>query len=181
MRIPTLLLAASVLTLSACGKETKPPAATAEAARETSLGLAIGETPELAMLAKALTATGLAAMFDGKGTYTVLAPTDGAFAALGDKGKALMEPEQKAALAAVLRDHVLPGALTAEDIGKAIDAGGGKPVKMRTLGNGSVAFSRDGTKLRVTAADGASAELTGSTLSGTNGGALTIDKVLKKV
>ena len=111
----------------------------------------------------------------------MLAPTDGAFAALGDKGKALSEPEQKPALAAVLRDHIVPGTLTPEDISKAIDAAGGKPVKMRTVGEGTLSFAKDGEAITVTAADGSTARIEGKAIAANNGVALPISGVLKKV
>ncbi len=133
------------------------------------------------ILAGALTATGMDGVFSGKGDYTVLAPSDAAFNGLGDKAAALTAPEQKAALAAILRDHVIPGTLTATDIGKAIDAASGKAVTMRTVGTGSVTFTRDGSAIAVASADGAKARITGDGSVGSNGAILPTDGILKKI
>ncbi|MGH6786241.1 MAG: fasciclin domain-containing protein [Novosphingobium sp.] len=177
--IPALAL---LLALSACGQDAAAPDQ-ADAAKpgDKALAAAIADSGELKTLSGALASTGLAAVFDGKASYTVLAPTDGAFAALGDKGKALGEPEQKPALAAVLRDHIVPGTLTPEDIAKAIEASGGKPVKMRTVGEGTVSFAKDGEAITVTAADGSTARIEGAAIAANNGVALPISGVLKKV
>lgn len=177
--LPALAL---LLALPACGQD----ASTSEQAAATkpdgkALTAAIADAGQLKTLSGALASTGISAVFDGQASYTVLAPTDGAFAALGDKGKALNEPEQKPALAAVLRDHIVPGTLTAEDIGKAIDAGGGKPVTMRTVGEGTLSFAKDGDAITVTASDGSTAKIDGAAIAASNGVALPISGVLKKV
>jgi uncharacterized surface protein with fasciclin (FAS1) repeats len=61
-------------------------------------------------LAKALTAAGLAETLSGHGPFTVLAPTDDAFAKLpAGTLERLLRPESKAELATVLKCHVLSG------------------------------------------------------------------------
>ena len=70
--------------------------------------------------------------------------------------------------------------LTTADIGKAIDANGGKPITMRTMGTGTVSFARNGSDLAVTADDGSSAKLSGAGMAASNGAVLPIDAVLKK-
>ena len=182
MRFAHLFAAAALLALPACSK----PAATGEAAStemaksDKSLGDVIGGDGQFKTLAASLKSTGLDGVFTGKGDYTVLAPTEAAFTALGDKAAELTAPDQNAALAAVLRSHVVPGMLTTSDIGKAIDANGGKPISMRTMGTGSVKFARSGADLTVTADDGATAKLSGAGMSASNGAVLPIDAVLKK-
>jgi uncharacterized surface protein with fasciclin (FAS1) repeats len=53
----------------------------------------------------------------GEGPFTVFAPTDDEFAALGDGVvEELLKPENKDALAAVLSFHVLPGKVMYDDI-----------------------------------------------------------------
>lgn len=178
-----LLAAGALLALPACSK----PAATSDATAteavksDKSLGDMIGGDGQFKTLAASLKSTGLEGVFTGKGDYTLLAPTDAAFTALGDKAAELTAPDQMAALAAVLRSHVVPGMLTTADIGKAIDANGGKPISMRTMGTGSVSFARSGSGLTVTADDGSAAKLSGEGMSASNGTVLPIDAVLKKL
>ena len=178
-----LLAAGAVLALPACSKPAASgdAAATEAAKSDKSLGDVIGGDGQLKTLAASLKSTGLDGVFTGKGDYTVLAPTDAAFTALGAKAGELSAPDQKAALAAVLRSHVVPGMLTTADIGKAIDANGGKPISMRTMGTGSVKFARSGAGLTVTADDGAAANLSGEGMSASNGAVLPLDAVLKKL
>lgn len=63
-------------------------------------------------LTKALTAAGLVSTLQGKGPFTVFAPTDAAFAAL-PKGTLddLLKPANKAKLTKILTYHVVPGAV----------------------------------------------------------------------
>ncbi|PKB19540.1 putative surface protein with fasciclin (FAS1) repeats [Novosphingobium kunmingense] len=185
MNYPTLLMAAaSALAVTACSDKT-PTAAGTEAAAEAASGdtvaALIDGSADHKTLAGALKSTGIDGVFGGKGDYTVLAPSDAAFTALGDKAATLTAPEQKAVLAAILRDHVIPGTLTPADIGKAIDASSGKSVTMRTVGSGSVTFTRDGDAIAVASSDGAKAKVLGAGSVGSNGAVLPVDTLLKKV
>jgi transforming growth factor-beta-induced protein len=66
-------------------------------------------------LIKALEAAGLTAALEGDGPFTVLAPTDDAFAKLGDRTiAALLSDKEK--LADVLKLHVIPGKIMAQDL-----------------------------------------------------------------
>ena len=66
-------------------------------------------------LAAALDAAGLVEALQGDGPFTVFAPTDEAFAALPEGTVAsLLEPQNKAKLAAVLKYHVIPGRVYSE-------------------------------------------------------------------
>jgi uncharacterized surface protein with fasciclin (FAS1) repeats len=67
-------------------------------------------------LAKALEAAGLVDALKGKGPFTVFAPTDEAFAKLPPATlESLLKPENKDKLAAILKFHVVPGRVYAED------------------------------------------------------------------
>lgn len=68
-------------------------------------------------LAAALEAAGLVDALKGKGPFTVFAPTDEAFAKL-PKGtvEELLKPENKAKLQAILKYHVVSGAVLAKDV-----------------------------------------------------------------
>ena len=75
------------------------------------------ETEGFSTLVAALQAAGLVETLQGDGPFTVFAPTDDAFAAL-PKGvlDALLLPENKDTLAAILTYHVVPGAVMAADV-----------------------------------------------------------------
>jgi len=68
-------------------------------------------TPDLKTFSKLLTTSGLAKTLEGKGPYTVLAPTDEAFDKLGKEKLADLEkPENKAKLEKMLKNHIIEGA-----------------------------------------------------------------------
>jgi transforming growth factor-beta-induced protein len=70
-------------------------------------------------LVMALRASGLAGTLEGKGPFTLLAPTDDAFAKLPAGTLAdLLKPENKEQLQAVLKYHILIGAITSEEVSK---------------------------------------------------------------
>jgi uncharacterized surface protein with fasciclin (FAS1) repeats len=180
--IAGLLLAAA--TLQGCSKQddkNQSPAAAANQSGEKNLADALGKQDDLSNTAEALKSTGLNGIFANAGSYTLLAPNDAAFAKLGDKRQLLAGEANRAALAAAVRDHLVPGYLTRDDIAKAIDAAGGKPVKMATLGSGQLSFAKTGDAITVTAADGTSGKLDGDAVSAGSSIALPVDTVLKKV
>ena len=56
----------------------------------------------------------------------------------------------------MLTNHILPGTMLAADIGKAIDAGGGK-AQIATLGGGTLTATRNGDAIVITDAAGTKA------------------------
>lgn len=89
-------------------------------------------------LLAAAKAAGLADLLGSEGPFTVLAPTDEAFEKLGAGTiNMLLKPENKGKLAEVLKYHVIPGRIFANDAVKAGEAA--------TAQGGQVVFSiRDG-------------------------------------
>lgn len=65
-------------------------------------------------LLAAVKAAGLAETLSGEGPFTVFAPTDEAFAALGTTVQDLLKPENKDKLTAILTYHVVSGRVFAE-------------------------------------------------------------------
>ena len=63
----------------------------------------------------------------------------------------------------------------------ALARGKGKPVKMTTMAGEEVTFARGGDGVTVTAADGSVAKVAGKEVAASNGVAIPIDGVLKKV
>ena len=117
-------------------------------------------------LLAAVGAAGLSETLSGTGPFTVLAPTDEAFAKIPPKTlEALLKPENKATLTAVLTYHVIAGRVIATD---AVKAGSTPTVEGET-----VAFTSAGGKVSVNVARVLSANLDTS-----NGVIHVIDTVL---
>src|SRR5262245_20588546 len=78
-------------------------------------------------LVAAVKAAGLVDVLQTKGPFTVFAPVNSAFAALPDGTvDALLRPEMKNKLTAVLTYHVLPGRYTFNDLATRIKKGNGQ-------------------------------------------------------
>lgn len=82
-------------------------------AHAETLGQGIKKIPEFSTLAKAIEASGLQGVLDDSGkTWTIFAPTNAAFQKLPDGAlEALLKPENKSKLQAVLKYHIVEGAL----------------------------------------------------------------------
>jgi uncharacterized surface protein with fasciclin (FAS1) repeats len=177
------LCAAALALLAACGDEGTAQATKASAAHENNatLASAVAGAAGMSVVAGALKGTGLASVFDGGAPYTLLAPTDDAFGALGEAGATLKAPENGAAMAAILKNHILPGYVALSDIDAALRKAKGAPVTMTTMAGGEVRFARSGEAVTVTGPDGSSAKVDGAPLTAANGVAIPIDAVLKKM
>lgn len=69
-------------------------------------------------LAAALGAAGLIGALKSEGPFTVFAPTDEAFAKIPPQALSeLLQPENKAKLTAILTYHVVPGKVSAHEVG----------------------------------------------------------------
>jgi uncharacterized surface protein with fasciclin (FAS1) repeats len=183
-RLAGAIAAAALLTLPACNKSDTAPDAGASpnaVSSDTTLAAAVAGDKNLSTVSGALKDTGLAQVFDGAAPYTILAPQDAAFDKLGTAGAELQKPEQRAALVAVLRDHIVPGYVTPDDLRAALDRAAGNDVKMKTVGGHVVTFTQDGNVISVAQEDGSTAKLAGEPVLAGNGVALPIDGVLKKV
>lgn len=180
---PTLaaIAALSLVTLSACSEE---PAAsddlTTQERTSQTVAAIVGERSDLSILSDELSDSGLSAIFDGQASYTVLAPLDTAFEGM-EGGAELLSDETKGALvAAILREHMVPGALSPEAIREAIADNGG-PVTVRSFGEGDLNFALEGDKIVVTGPNGTKATMAGGALVGSNGVVIPIDGVLATI
>jgi uncharacterized surface protein with fasciclin (FAS1) repeats len=171
---------ALIAPLGACsGGDAAAEQAGGEDAANRTLAAAISGESDLSTVSGALSEAGLADVFDGPGSYTILAPDDDAFDALGEGAKTLTAEDHKAELVAVLRGHILPGHLTPDAILKAIAAKKG-PVTMRTLDDEQVTFSAEGKTITVTGANDAKATIDGDALVASNGVVLPINGFVKR-
>lgn len=171
------MVAAAGLLLTACSQQDngETSASATAAAASGTVGAAVAGSTDHRKLTAALKDTQLSSVLDGKGGYTILAPRDAAFDALGDKGTALAGEEQRPLLTAVLRGHILPGEVTPKAIEAAIARKQG-PVEMRTMAGSTVRFAKAGNGYTVS--NGAETAALGPGSSASNGAVLPIDKVL---
>ncbi|WP_390550185.1 fasciclin domain-containing protein [Qipengyuania sp. MTN3-11] len=150
--------------------------ATVEDSNDTLAGV-LGNMEDSDRIREAVEESGLSSLMDGSGIYTLLAPEDAAFEALGARGDLLLEEGQRPMLVGVLREHILPGHVTPEAIATAIEQQDGA-VEMTTYGGGTVTFSREEEAITITDSSGASARFAGPALAASNGTVIPIDTVL---
>jgi len=117
-------------------------------------------------LTAAVKAAGLVETLQGKGPFTVFAPTDAAFTAIQPEVDKLLKPASKAELSKILTYHVVKGKMNSED-----------------LRDGQELTTVEGSKLKVSVKDGSvkvgNAKVTSSCdIDASNGIIHVIDKVL---
>lgn len=174
----------AVFTLAGCGDRpdaTGQENSTAEAqagATKLTLAATLKAGGAHAGLAKVLNNSGLMGALEGVGPYTLFAPADDALKGAG--GADFTDAAMKAEGAALLRAHIVPGALTRADIIGAVDRSGSKGAQMRTMGGSLLTFTRSGNDLIATASDGASARLTGQEVLASNGVLQPLDGLLAR-
>jgi uncharacterized surface protein with fasciclin (FAS1) repeats len=174
-------LAAAALLLHACsGETTEADGETAEVSSATLASL-VSDADGMSTVSDVLGEAGLSQVFDGAAAYTLFAPQDAAFEKLGAAGEELRSAEQRPAMVAILRDHIVPGYLTPADIAKAIEAADDGSVVMRTMADHTLTFTGEGETITVTAEDGSTAKFAGEALRASNGVAIPLDGVLRKV
>ena len=129
-------------------------------------------------LVAAVKAAGLVETLQGKGPFTVFAPTNAAFDAL-PKGtvETLLEPENKDLLTRILTCHVMAAEAFSKDITKMIDDDEGEhPIK--TVGGCTWTAKHDGGKVKIEDENGNVATVTIADVDQSNGVIHVIDKVL---
>lgn len=186
------IVAAACALIAACGGGERNEAAPADTPAAETNGATSGQKADAKRsildsltqsadhrtLANAVSAAGLTETLSGAQPYTVFAPTDAAFRALpaGTMSR-LLEPDEKGHLTALLTGHIVPGTVTAADLGRALDRGGGK-AQLATVGGSILSFSRDGGAILVAGAHGAKGRLGQADLLQSNGVIHSVDSVL---
>ena len=134
------------------------------AAGKDIVAIASGDA-QFKTLTKALGSAGLVTTLQGKGPFTVFAPTDAAFAAL-PKGTVenLLKPENKAKLTKILTYHVVPGSVVSTSL---------KSGDVKSVEGASLKVAVSGGKVTVGGANVVKADIKAS-----NGVIHVIDKVL---
>jgi uncharacterized surface protein with fasciclin (FAS1) repeats len=154
-RIPIITALVLALTLAV---------STANAGRVTTAGPTMGEknlvqtaiaAGQFKTLASLLQKAGLIGTLEGKGPYTVFAPTDAAFAKV-PKATLASLAKNKAKLRAVLLYHVVKGKVTAAQAMKLRSARTleGKPVSIRVSGGKVIVDGATVVKANVLASNG---------------------------
>jgi uncharacterized surface protein with fasciclin (FAS1) repeats len=161
MTVTVLCLAALALVAAGCGDDnndtttTAPATTTTQAASADIVALA-KDTPDLSTLVAAVTAGDLATTLQGKGPFTVFAPTSQAFSDIQSTVDTLLKPENKADLQKVLTYHVVPGTYTAADLKDGQELTTVQGQKLTVSVNGSTVKVNDATveKADVNASNG---------------------------
>lgn len=144
------------------------PAETQES--RTILDLAASSS-EFSTLTKAIKAAGLEDTLTAKGPITVFAPTNAAFAKLGQqKLNELMKPENKAQLTEILSYHVVPNTLPPQ---AAEQTSAPESTNLPTAQGQSLKMKQQGATIMVD-----KAKSVGSSMEASNGKVIAIDSVL---
>jgi uncharacterized surface protein with fasciclin (FAS1) repeats len=129
-------------------------------------------------LVAAVKAAGLVETLQGKGPFTVFAPTNEAFAALpAGTVDTLLKPENKAQLTKVLTCHVVAADAMSTAIAKMIKDDGGEH-DVKTVGGCVLKAKEMGGKITLTDETGGVATVTIADVKQSNGVIHVIDKVL---
>jgi uncharacterized surface protein with fasciclin (FAS1) repeats len=122
-------------------------------------------------LVAAVKAAGLVGTLEGRGPFTVFAPTNAAFGKLpAGTVDNLVKPENKAVLTRILTYHVVSGKLEASDLTD------GKMLK--TVEGEQLTVKRDGDKIWIIDAKGGTSMVTISNVNQSNGVIHVLDTVL---
>ena len=178
---------AAVALLAACASEAPQAAETETAVEEvtgaeaeapgTIVDVAVGNE-NFSTLVTAVTAAGLGETLSGDGPFTVFAPTNDAFAKVdADTLSALLTPEKKADLTALLTYHVVAGKLMAADVVKAIADGGGTAT-LTTVQGAPLKAMMDGENVVLEDAAGGKSTITMTDVDASNGVIHAIDTVV---
>ena len=179
MKISKILTAAIVLLLSVgpMTAQTKMVGGAAMYPNKNIIENAMNSKDHTTLVA-AVKAAGLVETLEGKGPFTVFAPTNAAFDKL-PKGtvETLLKPENKKMLQGVLTYHVVSGKWSAADVMSAIKKGKGT-AEVTTVQGGKLWFMMDGKDVWIKDEKGGKANVTLADVNQSNGVIHVIDTVL---
>ena len=129
-------------------------------------------------LAAAVKAAGLVDTLETSGPFTVFAPSNAAFAKLPASAvAALLKPENKGQLTAVLTYHVVAGRLTAADLLAKVRNGGGHAT-IRTVEGEPLTVTAHGGHITLTDVKGRASHVTVGDVMQSNGVIHVVDTVM---
>jgi uncharacterized surface protein with fasciclin (FAS1) repeats len=130
-------------------------------------------------LVAAVKAAGLVDTLQGKGPFTVFAPTNAAFGKLPPGTvENLLKPEEKVTLAKVLTYHVVPGRYTSTKLREMIQEGHGQAT-LKTVEGGTLTLMMNGSNnIVIKDGKGDVADIVVYDVAQSNGEIFSIDQVL---
>ena len=178
----------AVVALAACSTEAHQAAVdegSADAMMDSSAAAETGTIVDVAVgnadfstLVTAVTAADLGATLSSEGPFTVFAPTNAAFDKVdAETLGALLTPEKKADLTALLTYHVVAGELKAADVVKAITDGDGTAT-LTTVQGGQLKAMLDGDSVILEDAAGGKSTVIMTDVEASNGVIHAIDTVV---
>ena len=178
-----MTLAPVVLTMAGCGSDAEPVEKTASGATvsDDSLKAILDGNDGLSAFKSITDNSELEAMLESGTPYTIFAPNNAALGKLpGDGLAALGKDDMKAQATELVRAHMVPGTILQADIENAVKAGG-KAVTMKSFGDTTLTFTRDGDTIKIAGDNGTSATLVPGGSGGKKGSVLVIDGLLLPV
>jgi uncharacterized surface protein with fasciclin (FAS1) repeats len=155
--------------------------ASAQAPAEARLATVISGDEQLGRLDRIVSGAGMTELLNGVGPYTLFAPTNTAIEALGtERADALTSEAMRPQAGALLRAHTVPGTITRRDLESAIGSANGRPVRMRSMADTMLTFTRDGDAIVISTDQGGRARLTAQEGLASNGAVQPIDGLLVK-
>jgi uncharacterized surface protein with fasciclin (FAS1) repeats len=156
---------------SSKGKTTQPGASTSTSvAKKRNVAALAAYDGQLSTFATMLNASGVLPLVDGRGPFTVFAPTNDAFAELSHaRLTALLSRAGKADLAKLIGDHVVRGRLLLKDL-----TTGSK----KTLSGATLTVTRTGDVVTIAGPTGKPAKIVSEPLTASNGVVYRTDAVL---
>ncbi len=134
--------------------------------------------PNLRTLTRAIGASEARQTLASAGPITVFAPTDQAFGRLASGAvDELLAPTNRPALAKVLTYHMVPGAITLDQLRARIDAAGGT-ARLPTIAGAPLTATREGAAIALTDASGNKSYVETPDVQQTNGIVHVINGVL---
>lgn len=133
---------------------------------------------QFSTLTTAVKVAGLVGTLQGDGPFTILAPTNSAFAKLpAGTVESLLKPAGKSQLTKILTYHVLAGEFKAADIVNAIKASGGS-FSIETVSGDLLTATLNGDTIILKDENGGISAVTATDISGSNGVIHVIDSVI---
>ncbi len=176
--LATVVLGAAVLGLSAPASAGNPMVGGAPMYASKNIIQNAVNSKDHKTLVAAVKAAGLVETLQGKGPFTVFAPTDAAFAALpAGTVETLLKPENKAKLRKILTCHVVAADAMSGAIKKMVaDDNGAHPVP--TVGGCEFTAKYQGDTIMIQDGQGTVAHVTIADVDQSNGVIHVIDRVL---
>ncbi len=145
-----------------------------------SIGDALAQSDEHSQFMQTVESAGLTETLRGAGPYTVFAPANAAFEALPEDARSgLAAPENRQRTAELLSHHIVPGTVTAQDIGRAVESGEGGRAELATMAGGTLTASREEGAIVISDGAGGQARIVQPDQIHSNGIVHGIDGVLR--